>query len=319
VHAVEKDDEAVRMMRGTLERRVYAFGGEPSLAVLGDCRAALDAVELRTVEHYSVDVSRLPEMIVLGRAHPDEARVEFPAGVPFSGAEGIIAGDRGTLRSTDWFGKARSIHDRARNRVILVFPGMRYYNADFVTRLIVRPLLDRMLVRMGYLPLHASGVSAGTGCILLGAAGTGKSSLLSGLLRSGAGFLGDDRVLLRERGGLFRIDAFPEYIRRPSDDRSPKRAYVPPASGEVSADAGILVFLAPDGGKERIEHIGPAETAARLLASVPPLLEAECWEGNVDTAARIASSAETWVLRGWGNPERRVEIVRDLLSRRVER
>jgi hypothetical protein len=199
-----------------------------------------------------------------------------------------------------------------------MFPGVRFYNPDFATRAVIRPLLDRMLVLSGYLPFHAAAVYGGTGCIIVGNAGSGKSTLLAGLVRSGMGFLGDDRALVKKTDGRFEIRAFPEFIRMPPDDFRPKRAYCPPDSSTLAADIGVVVFLEPDIGRVRLERIGKAETAARLLAAVSPFMGAECWSEMGDSVAGLAATVESWMLKGWGGSGERLSLVRDMMAGRTQ-
>ena len=152
----------------------------------------------------------------------------------------------------------------------------------------------------------------------------------------GMGFLGDDRALIRfcpapartrkdpvKEGGRFEVRAFPEFIRLPPDARRPKRLHSPPDFSGDGAAVGVLVFLEsgvkPGSGRARMERIGAAESAARLLAAVPPCVEKEHWIVLSDTAVKIAEAAESWILKGWGDPGRRLALVRVAIEKRLQR
>ena len=72
----------------------------------------------------------------------------------------------------------------------------------------------------GLFPLHAGAVvGPGGGCLVIGASGSGKSSMVLRLVRAGWSFVADDSVVLQRRGGevdavAMRRDA---YLREPDD------------------------------------------------------------------------------------------------------
>jgi hypothetical protein len=303
------------MMRGALHRRVYAIGGDPAIAVYGDCGAALDSLELRSMpDGEASSVSGAVELFLLGRVRSRRLTIDFPRDAkPVYSGHGIIETERGGVRYADWFGKAKSALNPARDRAVVLFPGIRYFNRDFTARAVLRPLVDRMLAAKGWFPVHAAAAGGGTGIILAGGAGMGKSTLLYGLVSAGMGFFGDDRVYFRRTTVGFEIGAFPEFIRLPPDDILPKLRLSPPKSPAERIEAGMIVFLQPDEKGVPLERIGAAEAAARLLAAVPPFALAGEPEFLSDTAARFAAKVDAWVLRGWGKSGERLALVLGLL------
>jgi len=65
----------------------------------------------------------------------------------------------------------------------------------------------RLLRPMGVFGLHAAGVvsPAGTGVLVVGSSGSGKSTLTVDLINQGWAYVGDDAVLLREKGGQVEV------------------------------------------------------------------------------------------------------------------
>jgi len=207
------------MISGMLHKRVYLIGGKPELVIYSDSSTGLDTIELRN----ELDPAIIPEndaigIFLLGGVMADKVPVEISSStsIIFS-SQSVIIRSNNSLRFGDWYGKARTITDLQNRCAVISVPGMRYFNKDFVARLIFRPVLDRLLFEKGYIPLHAScAVKGEKACIIAGAAGSGKSTLLWGLLEKGMSFISDDRLLVKEKeGGPFYTHSFPEFIRLP--------------------------------------------------------------------------------------------------------
>jgi hypothetical protein len=300
-----------------LWKRVYRIGGSPLLAVHADSRAALDALELRHTD--DPDGPRLPfplEIFLLGGGIAGRARVESPeaADTVYSG-EAVSILSRGGLHYGGWYGKAASVADPRTGRAVIRIPGLRHYNPDFISRHIFRPVLDRLLLDRGWLPLHSAACAAGErGCLLVGETGAGKTTLLLRLLEEGMGFFADDRALVREEGGRFRLPAFPERIRLALDAQGRKRSRPAPEPAVATAHAEMIFFLDPDrDGKPRAERIGAAEAAARLAQSVSPYLELRERKDLLPFIERLCRGAACCAVRGWGDPGERAALVGNLV------
>ena len=74
-------------------------------------------------------------------------------------------------------------------------------SSETIEHLLIDQVLPRVLAHRGRLVLHAGGVRTPFGAIaFLGESGAGKSTLCSALGRSGHAILGDDGLVVRERG-----------------------------------------------------------------------------------------------------------------------
>ncbi len=294
------------MIRGRFLHRSYAIGDDPVLDVHADCRGMLEALGLIAFD----DAGMVPggmELFLIGREYPKPVRVS-----PLPDIAPEIDHALKKFEYRDWYGKGASLHDRSRNRAVLYVPGMRNYNPDFVSRGIVRPLLDLMLVAGGYIPLHAAAVAGHHAMLLSGKPGAGKTSLLMGLLERDFRFLADDRAVLTEKDGKATVHRFPEYIRS-TDSDGPKRSILPDMRGVASGNLRLVVFIEPDGGRNRIERITPSEGAARFLATIPQIVDPDDWATMSDAAVSIASIVPMRVLRGWNDMRERIGILERLL------
>lgn len=295
------------MRPAVLYRRIYSFGDALTLAVYADSREALNLAGLVPgVE----DAPHPPamELFFLG----GRAAFRGATGGPGDGEEilrtpSVSVYSRGMLHFGYWHGKAESVLDRGRNRAVIVMPGARMYHPDFVSRSVCRPVLDRMLWEAGYIPLHAAAVAYPEGMIIIGDAGTGKTTLLRGLLAEGAEFRADDRAVLRESGSLLR---YPEAIRFVGSAHRRKRVLLPPAGNSSPVPLRRILFLEPSPGKTRIEPAGRAESAARMIQALSPYLAEGEWDAACGHIERVLRGAEGYVLRGWDVPAERVRVVR---------
>jgi len=72
---------------------------------------------------------------------------------------------------------------------------------------------DQMLKAKGYFPIHCSAVAKdGKGILMPGFSGAGKTTSCISLIRSGYGFLGDDRPILHYKDQTLELLSFPEDI-----------------------------------------------------------------------------------------------------------
>ncbi len=302
-----ENDKAVPVIRGRFLHKVHAIGDVPILDVYADCREMLDVLGLDALD----DIAAAPdamELFLLGKDYPRSVRVFPPDGIftrgkPAQGNEGYL----------EWYGKGSAVHDTIRNRAVLIVPGMKYYNPDFVSRGIVRPLLDRMLVARGYIPLHAAAVTGRHALILSGKPGAGKTTLLMGLLERGLNYLADDRTVLTHDGGKAVVHKFPEHIRA-AESNGPKRSIPPRLSNIISGELRLVVFLEPDHGSSRIERISLSEGAARFVSAIPPAIDTADWVAMSDVAVSIATSVSMWVLRGWDDALDRIGVLERLID-----
>ncbi len=166
----------------------------------------------------------------------------------------------------------------------------------------------------GVTPLHASGVVASQGAILIvGPSGSGKSTLAWHLQRLGLPLLGDDTVLLEADGRLSSFPRCPKVDRRalavegiaPTDPSilggDETEAWVRPSAGFAREAAPIAWIVVPRwspgapnffrnlGAGERVERLlpavhgeGPARPGVRTVLdrlSVPPAIELTFGDG----------------------------------------
>ena len=200
-----------------LQRKIYRIGGEPELVVYGDIGPVFKATELRAVRDNSLKPnSGAIRIYCFGGTVCGNIPVEIPdTALTVHESDDILLKADGFIRYGDWYGKAQSVADLQRKQAVILVSGLNGLNLDFVSRFIFRPVLDSLCAASGYLPFHAAGVvSAGGGCMIMGPAGAGKSSLVKGLVENGFQFLADDRILIKQAGAEESfIHAFPEYIR----------------------------------------------------------------------------------------------------------
>ena len=308
------------MITGCLEKRIFRIGDRPMLVVNGDSGEALSAVGLRCIDDSRVepDAGAVGICILGGRAC-DVARVNVPPDAYdlFVTRRVLIRADE-RHRYGDWFGKARSVVSPSAGLGIILVPGIKNYNRDFLARLIVRPIIDRLLSARGYTPLHAAAaVSGGSGCLVVGDGGAGKTTLLCGLLKSGMGFLSDDRVYIaRGHGTGCRIDGVPEVLRIAHTKKGPKHPVAPPGGVSPSASPDMVFFLEKRGRADDIfvSRISSAEASARLIRYLPPFTERDTIERAIGHVSDICKHAGTYCVGGWGDPAERLDAVLDVLS-----
>ena len=303
------------MIAGKLERRVYLIGGRPQLVVHSDCQEALEAVEIRC----TAGSKRNPDkdavhIFILGGGSAELAQVEVPPGASdvFVTKYVVIKSDN-SHRYGDWYGKAETVTDLTNRRAVISIPDIGYFNRDFVSRMVFRPVLDRLLFECGFISLHAAGVVSGrTGCIIAGNAGTGKSTLLHGLLEEGLDFLADDRIFVKKGN----IHSFPEYIRLPRTRTGPKYPVVPQDSPVHRVLPKAILFLEKDeeDTKDLCKPVGKTEAAARLLQFLPPFTEEHMLKKAFSVIGDMCGEADIFLVKGWGTPRKRLRSVLNILK-----
>jgi len=307
------------MKRGSLFRRLFRVGDETVIAVFSDTPRAFDSVGLwGGVDAGSGEPPGAVRLFLLAGKAADRTRIRFPrdSGVLMETRHVVLRSFRSCIYG-EWYGKARSVMDTGKRSAVILVPGLRFYNRDFMARLVLRPILDRLLFECGYVPLHAAGIAlGGKAVIIAGETGSGKSTLLKGLIDSGACFLGDDRALIRTDSGVSAVHLFPEHLRLPATDKGPKRAVAPPAPAVRTAAAGVVLFLdrGNPAGENACESIGSAEAAARLFRFVSPSVPENSYEGVFHVIGDLCEEARSFVVRGWGTPRERLRRVREILA-----
>ena len=303
------------MIAGKLESRVYLIGGRPQLVVHSDCPEALEAVEIRCTagSKKSPDKGAV-HIFILGGRSAELAPVEVPPDAEnvFVTRYVVIKSDN-SHRYGDWYGKAETVTDLSNRRAVISIPGLDYFNRDFISRMVFRPVLDRLLFECGFISLHAAGVVSGrTGCIIAGNAGAGKSTLLHGLLEEGLDFLADDRIFVKKGN----IHSFPEYIRLPRTKTGPKYPVVPKDSPVHRVLPKVILFLEKDetDGKDLCKPVGKTEAAARLLQFLPPFTEENMLKKAFNVIGNICGEANIFLVKGWGTPRKRLRSVLNILN-----
>ncbi len=302
-----------------LKKKVYLIGGSPDLVVYGDIEPVFAAIELIPLDHPAIEPVRdAVRIFFLGGQAAYDIPVELSslAQTVFESGDVHLAVD-GALRIGTLFGRAQTVVRIDRKLAVIVIPGLRGLNIDFISRRLFRPVLDELLAGIGYITLHAAGVAAGDGgCIITGPAGSGKTSLLYGLLENGFGFLADDRILIRkEHDNPVMMYAFPEYIRLAINSRAPKRLIVPPDSTVTKTRVKYILFLqgGKHCGKMELLPVGAAEAAARLLQSISLNTGQTIQQREFELIGDSMEDAKAFRLSGWGNGRRWVSMVSELL------
>jgi hypothetical protein len=308
------------MIEDKIEKRLYLIGGKPQLVVFGDISEVFEMIEILHVPHDKIAPEPgAMQIFILGGRLAEKAPVEIPknAKIIFSNRYVLIRSDN-NHRYGEWYGKAQTIIDIRSRRAVISIPGLEYFNRDFISRQIFRPVLDRLLFEYGYISLHAAGVSkAKNGCVIAGIGGQGKSTLLSSLIDADMSFLADDRVLIKhENKSSPVIHSFPEYIRLPIDESGPKNRVVPPESKVHTAFPKVILLLDREGEgmKDSFEPIGSAEAAARLLQFTPPFMEEHMYKKAANVVFDMCRESKNFLIKGWGDPHRRLQCVLQILK-----
>jgi len=303
-----------------LKKKVYSIGGSPELVVYGDINPVFAATELIPSEDHTAEPERdAIRIFFLGGTQAAAAPLEIPPDTrPVFEDSDVTIKAKGAYRYGEWYGRARSITDLERKLAIIVLPGLKPLNKDFISRFIFRPILDSLLSERGYIPIHAAGIAFGTGgCIIAGPAGSGKTSLLTGLVERGFGFMADDRILVKEDSvkGVC-MHAFPEYIRCAVTARGPKRLVLPPPTAIETTPVHFILILE---GKSAIntpslKAIGKAEAAARLFQFISANLEPFARHRAFNIIGDLCDISNAYVVRGWGNPRAVIRLTADILE-----
>ena len=253
-----------------MKKKVYLIGERPELVIYGDIEPVFSTVELRPVQDsHVVHTREAIRIFFFGGSSAEHIPVEIPSSseTVFENENVRITFD-GVNRYGEWYGRALSVHNPEKKTAVIVLPGLKSLNTDFISRYIFRPILDELLCDSGYILLHAAGVaSQGDGCIVTGSAGSGKTSVVSGLIEKGFEFIADDRIVLSKNDkNRVCMYAFPEFIRRVVTAHGPKRLVLPPVSETKRAVVKYIVFLHSEETEEKTWHelVAVSRTAAPL-------------------------------------------------------
>ncbi|MCW3015611.1 MAG: hypothetical protein JWO02_2703 [Solirubrobacterales bacterium] len=177
----------------------YAILPDVDLRVRGDRRA---------LRHFSAEYGAAR---VGDDGSPVAVEVRFGRGLTQAAA---LDGGHKTVRWSVSVGSPRAVPLRMD---IDLRGAPRAFGLSLVQGYFVEPLLSVAAARAGHVLLPAAAIGQGEGIlVLLGASGTGKSSLSARALAAGDGVLGDDQILL-DAGG--RCTRFPRRMRFYSDLR----------------------------------------------------------------------------------------------------
>ncbi|MBL8705913.1 MAG: HPr kinase/phosphatase C-terminal domain-containing protein [Rhodospirillales bacterium] len=137
--------------------------------------------------------------------------------------------------------------------------------------------------------VHATTVLVdGTGVLIRGPSGSGKSDLALRLIDGGARLVADDQTALEARGGRLWASA-PPSIAGKLEVRGLGIVAVPSAP---SACLGLVVDLQP---RDRIERLPEASTTA-LLGVILPRLDLFPFEASAPAKLRLAVAAQKTVI-----------------------
>lgn len=196
-----------------------------------------------------------------------------------------------------------------------------------------------LLRARGLYALHAAALvnAAGGGVLLVGASGTGKSTLTIGLVRDGWRYLSDDTVLLRRRPHAIEalalrkpfsvhVDAASEYLDLPLGPEPPctdgirkrrvdvRSAY--PAQYCPNCRPTTLLFprLVP-GGISALRPMSRTTALGRLLAqSGAELFDRRSLSSHLELLAQLVRQARSYELCAGGDLRGRPAILRELLA-----
>jgi hypothetical protein len=148
-------------------------------------------------------------------------------------------------------------------------------------------LFQHHAARRGALVLHACGVARrGRGIVFCGVSGAGKTTTarLWARHRRSSRILSDDRLVLRRRGGRWRVFGTPWH-----------------GSGRhASPESALLeaIFFLRASPTTTVRRLAAPEAAARLLArSFPPPWDAAAMERALETCARAVRAVPAYELR----------------------
>jgi HPr kinase/phosphorylase len=133
--------------------------------------------------------------------------------------------------------------------------------------------------------VHATSVLVdGTGVLIRGPSGSGKSDLALRLIDGGARLVSDDQTALEARDGRLWASA-PPSIAGKLEVRGLGIVAVP---GVAAAPLGLVVDLVPP---DRIERLPEASTAT-LLGVILPILQVSPFEASAPAKLRLAVAAQ---------------------------
>ena len=306
----EKISEVNVMIRGTLYCRRYPIG-TLNLIIRTDVKNLFDSIDMCPFEDEAASDTETVELFVLGRAGASAVPIDIPQdAIPLIIEQRCRLAQSGGIVFGFWHGRARSMTKTGGGFAVISIPDLRGMNTRYLARTVVRPILDRLIMDTGRVILHAAAaVKNNAGIILVGNAGSGKSTIVHGLMDRGWAFLGDDRVVLvMEDSGREAIHAFPEYIRHASTKSGPKQCIIP-AKTTVHARPSALIFLTPSTGAPELTRISPADASARLVQAVPRLWNQQGYECVLDIIVATCATAKCWTMACGSKPESTVDVV----------
>lgn len=184
----------------------------------------------------------------------------------------------------------------------------------------------------GYVAIHAAGVARdGTGIVLAGHAGAGKSTLAYACARRGLDLFAEDAVFLRatrrglEMWGLPWVqrllpdarELFPELahlpaLRQPNGERKLEVdiEVVHPGRAYPRARPGPVVLL-ERGRRTELEQVEPAAIEQSLEINWP---WSDRWPAPLDNVARLLAEHGAYVLRMSGPPDEAADVLAGLLA-----
>ena len=299
-------------------------------------------------------IERYLRYLAPGLAHlgPDALRLELRVVVPEEvpavsrGANAIGQRDRYTVARR---GQEVIYHlereacvsvDAERGRAVLWTARVAHEQLDAVPGLVSIAILE-VAARRGFFGLHAGAVTReGTGYLLPGASGAGKSSLCLTLVRAGFRYLTDDFVLLTAGDGALRCvpffhtfnldvawaERFPELsfigdLRPlPHGKRmlDPERCY--PGSHAEHARPGILLFPAiAEAPESAVRPLSRREAFGRLLPQSRLSADPDVARAHLQILERLVYDAAAFELLHGGDFLRAPEATLLRLLERVER
>jgi len=235
----------------------------------------------------------------------------------------------------DYGGRARVLCEPEKGRCYISLLEPELEQLWLVTHpLFTIPLIE-MLKRRGKFNLHAAAVAVdGSGILLPGTTGAGKSTLSIGLLRANFDFLGDDMVFVQQAKGL-RILAFVEKIDITDTTASffeelsgvmdrDKRAGWPKHeidsgdffSSRLVASATPKAIVFPRVGnvvESTLLPIGVEEAFLELAPSVL-LTETRSTQAHLDVLAQLANTTPSYRLSTGLDFDRSANMLRELVT-----
>ena len=154
--------------------------------------------------------------------------------------ENVIIQDDSILRYGDWFGRGLSVVYPEKSLGICLLENYYVYNSKFISRYIFRPFLDQLLHEKGIFAVHGACCDHdGSGLLLVGHSGSGKSTTLRLILEQGGwSYVSEDRFVLSIVRNAPLISGFPESA---CDFADPPELYEDERTEQTSMDDMVTV------------------------------------------------------------------------------